>query len=49
MLEELKEGQGSRSTVKDGREWWEVTSGVGRGELVQGLMHVELPWKLELE
>lgn len=43
MLEELKEGQGRRSTVKDGREWWEVTSGVGRGELVQGLMHVELP------
>ena len=30
-------------------ERWEVTSGVGRGELVQGLMHVELPLKLELE
>ena len=26
-----------------------MTSGVGRGELVQGLMHVELPLKLELE
>ena len=26
-----------------------MTSGVGRGELVQGLMHVELPCELELE
>ena len=42
MLEELKEGQGSGSTVKNRGEWWEVTSRVGRGELVQGLMHVEL-------